>query len=108
MYYIIIIYYIYIRIINYWTFNLYLYLFNLEKDKKHIEEKSEPFKISSYYVCQNREEIQTAILQTKAVQIGIPVYNSCYYPDSTGIVHYKQGESSFGGHVILIRWWKII
>lgn len=82
--------------------------FNSEKDAKHIEEKSEPFKISSYYVCQNREEIQTAILQTKAVQIGIPVYNSFYYPDSNGIVHYKKGESSFGGHAILIRGWKII
>ena len=36
------------------------------------------------------------------------LFVSFYYPDSNGIVHYKKGESSFGGHAILIRGWKII
>jgi hypothetical protein len=69
--------------------------------------KSEPFKPSSYYTCTSRKEIQAAIISTKAVLIGIPVYDNVYKPENNKI-EYIQGLGMEGGHAIALYGWKII
>ena len=70
--------------------------------------KAEPFKVTSYYTCRSREEVQTAIMECGAVQIGIPVFRNFYYPNDKGIVQYQKGQRSLGGHsVTLIGWAEI-
>lgn len=73
--------------------------------KEELLEKANPFRISSFYTCRNRKEIQVAIMETKAVLIGIPVYECFYTPDENGIVHYVKGQENQGGHAIVIDGW---
>ena len=74
--------------------------------KGKLIDKAEPFKISSYYTCGSREEIQTAIMTTKGVIIGIPVFKCFYYPQNGYIMYDKNnGEQSCGGHALLVRGW---
>ena len=81
---------------HYWGFH---------KDKMP---KAEPFKVTSYYTCRSREEVQTAIMECGAVQIGIPVFRNFYYPNDKGIIQYQKGQRSLGGHsVTLIGWAEI-
>lgn len=76
--------------------------------KNELMLKAEPFKVTSYYTCRSREEVQTAIMECDAVQIGIPVFRNFYYPNDKGIIQYQKGQRSLGGHsVTLIGWTEI-
>lgn len=76
--------------------------------KDELLEKANPFRISSFYTCTNRKEIQVAIMETKAVLIGIPVYDCFYTPNEKGIINYVKGQENQGGHAISIYGWDII
>lgn len=80
-----------------------------EKKKVYCEHASN-FKISSYYRCTNREQVQTAIIQNKGVMVGVPTYNSLLHPNNKGIVEYstKMDINDFGGHCVLLVGWKVI
>ena len=47
-------------------------------------------------------------MQTGAVLIGVPVFDSFYTPDKNGIITYVKGQESNGGHAICLRGWKEI
>ena len=76
----------------------------LERESELIE-KASPFKISSYYTCTSRREIQIAIMETKAVLIGVPCYDSIFTPDKDGKVRYIKGQTNSGGHALCIVGW---
>lgn len=78
--------------------------------KAELMAKAKPFAISSYYVCHSREEIQSAIMRTKGVLIGIPITNCYYNVKRDGIVRYDKNKDvrSFGGHAQLVTGWKYI
>lgn len=82
----------------------------VNQKKEEYFKKAEPYKISSFYVCRSREEIQTAIYTTKGVIIGIPTYKSLNRPDANGIVRYnpRTDVNDNGGHAVLLTGWKII
>lgn len=81
-----------------------------KSNKSELLKKANPFRISSYYTCRSREEVQTAIMTTKGVLLGIPVFKSFYYPNKYGIIEYdkNKGERALGGHAVLIRGWRTI
>lgn len=78
--------------------------------KDEYLKKADNYKISSFYLCSSREEVQKAILTTGAVMIGIYLYDSFYNVDSTGIIKYdpKKDIKNYGGHAVLIVGWKYI
>lgn len=78
--------------------------FLLQKDK--LLEEAKPFRISSYYTCNSRKEVQTAIMQTQGVLIGISMMDNFYTPQPNGKVEFEKGQSSDGGHAVLLRGWK--
>lgn len=81
-----------------------------QKRKKKLMKKASAFAISSYYICHSRHEIQTAIMTTKAVLTGIPVYDCFYTPAADGTITYEKcnTKKADGGHAIAIRGWKKI
>ena len=72
--------------------------------------KAEPYKISSFYTCNSRREIQQAIISTKAVITGIPIYDSFFTPNSEGIIEFNPSKDirSYGGHAITLTGWKTV
>lgn len=68
-------------------------------------EKAKPFVISSYYTCNSRKEIQIAIMETKAVLIGVPCFDTIFSPDENGKVRYIKGQENAGGHAIVLVGW---
>jgi len=70
-----------------------------------LSAKAEPFKISSYYACSSLREIQIAIMETKAVLIGVPCFDSIFQPDSKGKVRYIPGQEDQGGHALACCGW---
>ena len=82
----------------------------LKARKAELMKKAQPFSISSYYICNSTAEIKTAIMTTKAVLIGIPVFDCFYEPDENGVIHYDKcnPSKSDGGHAIAVRGWRII
>ena len=78
--------------------------------KDELLEKASNFKITKYYKCNSREQIQTAIITTKAVMVGVYVYDSLMKPNSRHIIEYdpKKDIKSYGGHCVLLVGWRII
>lgn len=79
--------------------------FNEKKDD--LMQKGDPFKINSYYRCGSRREVQSAIMATKAVLLGIPVMPTMYSPID-GKVEFVKGEQSDGGHAVVLYGWSTI
>lgn len=81
-------------------------LFLLHKSK--YLEMAKEFAISSYYVCGSREQVQSAIITTKGVITGIPVFDSFYNPDENGYINYDPTKDikNYGGHAQLLVGWK--
>lgn len=79
------------------------------QNKNEFLKEAAPFKIDSYYICGSRNEVRTAIITTKAVLIGIPVYDCLYEPDANGYIHYDPHVyiDSDGGHAVILVGWKI-
>ena len=79
----------------------------LAKEKKDdLLVKGKPFRISSYYTCTTRREIQIAIMETKAVMIGVPCFDSIFEPDKEGKVRFIKGQSNSGGHAVCLVGWQ--
>ena len=76
-----------------------------DSKKEELMKKAEPFRISSYYTCTSRREIQIAIMETKAVLIGVPCFDSIFEPDDEGKVRYIPGQNNAGGHCITLIGW---
>ena len=78
--------------------------------KMELLEKASNFKISKYYKCTSREQIQTAIITTGGVLVGVYVYDSLMKPNDKGIVEYDPHRDikSYGGHCVFLVGWKII
>lgn len=80
----------------------------VKKKREAYRNKARPFRISSFYTCSNKDEIKSAIMETQAVLIGIPVYDCFYVPNKEGEIKYnakKRGENH-GGHAQVICGWK--
>jgi hypothetical protein len=79
--------------------------------KEKLLKAARPFRISSYYQCTNRRQIQQAIMETGAVITGIWIYDCFYKPEKgTGNIKYsilKHTQSS-GGHAVLLTGWKTV
>ena len=69
---------------------------------------AKPFRISSFYQCKSREQIQQAIMECKAVLGGIYLLDCIIKVGSDGIVYYDKGKdiSNCGTHAIVIIGWK--
>lgn len=81
-------------------------LVNERKDE--LMEKAHPFRITSFYTCDTVDEIKSAIMETQAVLIGIPIYKCFYYPNENGEIKYCpifKGKN-YGGHAQAIVGWK--
>lgn len=78
--------------------------------KDELLAKAEPFKINSYYVCNSRIEIQQAIMTTKGIITGIPLFEGMFNVKSDGIISYNPTVdiNNFGGHAVAITGWKEI
>ena len=77
-------------------------------NEEKLRKEAKPFRITKYYTCRSRKEVQQAIMTTKSVLIGVPVYDSFYRPNSEGYIEYHQGEVFHGNHAIVIDGWKTI
>lgn len=90
--------------------NLYTCQSKVNANKQRYLELAKPFRISTYYVCKSRQEIQMAIMNTGGVLIGIPVYDSFINVGRDGIVHYDKNRDTYnhGGHAQLLIGWKYI
>ena len=83
--------------------------------KYFLQHKSElltlakPFAITSYYQCDRREVMQAAIMSTKAVLGGVPIYQ-CMYDIRGDVIKYDPNKNTrdFGGHAVLFTGWKTI
>lgn len=71
-------------------------------------EKGNPFRITGFYVCRSRAEMQVGIITCKGIITGIPVFDRMYNIGSDGLVPYDPNidTQSNGGHCILITGWK--
>jgi hypothetical protein len=71
-------------------------------------EMAKPFRISSYYQCTSREQIQLAIIECKAVLAGINVLPCIYEVKEDGIVNYDKNKdlTSYGGHAVTVVGWR--
>ena len=78
--------------------------------KNELLEKASNFKISKYYKCSSREQIQSAIITTKGVLVGVYVYDSLMNPNKKGIVEYNPSKDikNYGGHCVILVGWKEI
>ena len=79
----------------------------LNSRREELLEMAKPFAISSYYQCTSREQVQTAILTTKAVIGGLFIFNSLLKPEK-GYVKYNKNRDlkNYGGHAIVLVGWK--
>ena len=71
-------------------------------------EMAKPFRISSFYQCTSREQIQQAIIECKAVLAGINVLECIYRVGKDGVVNYDKNRDlrSFGGHAVTVVGWR--
>lgn len=76
--------------------------------KEDLLKKAKPFRITSYYKCSHRIEIQAAIMNCKAALIGIYVFPCFYSPNEKGEIIYnpKKDVENDGGHAVVITGWK--
>ena len=80
-------------------------------DKTKYIKAAKPFRISSYYQCNNRRYIQQAIMETGAVITGVWIYDCFFKPEKdTGKVKYNPllHVKNSGGHAVLLTGWKTI
>lgn len=77
----------------------------VDRNTGELLTKGAPFRISSYYTCNSRREIQIAIMETKGVLIGIPCYDSVFEPDAEGKVRFIKGQENSGGHAVVLVGW---
>lgn len=79
-----------------------------EENAEYYKKMAEPFKITSYYQCNDRTSVMRAIMETGGVITGVWVYESLYNPDDKGVIHYdpKTDTENYGGHAITIVGWK--
>lgn len=80
----------------------------LEANEGQFKNEANPFRISKYYTCNSRREVQQAIITTKGVLVSIPVYDSFYKPSNDGFVAFVEGQKSHGNHAVVIDGWKTI
>lgn len=73
-----------------------------------LEAEAKPFRITKYYTCNSRKEIQQAILKTKGVLLSIPVFDSFYKPNNDGTIEFVPGQKSNGNHAVVVDGWRII
>lgn len=73
-----------------------------------LRNEAKPFRITKYYTCRSRKDVQTAIMTTKGVLLGVPVYDSFYKPDKDGFIEYVDGQKFHGNHAIVIDGWKTV
>lgn len=79
----------------------------VKANKAELLKKAKPFAISSYYTCNSRKEVQTAIITCKGVMVGIPILNCLIKPkNGTVIYNPKKDVQSYGGHAVTITGWK--
>ena len=88
--------------------------------KEQLMEMAYPFRITSFYQCNSRAEVQTAIMKNKAAITGVMLHKCFYNPDWQGRINYdpKVDTKDNGGHAILLvgwmtdedgtLWWKIL
>jgi hypothetical protein len=78
--------------------------------REELLTKADNFKADSYYVCSSRRDIQIAIITTKAIMTGIPIYDSFYDVGDDGIVKYDKNKDihDYGGHAVTITGWSYI
>lgn len=77
-----------------------LYLAN----KKELDKKAKPYRISSYYRLNDLDDIKLALYTVGYVQICYDVYKCLYYPDKDGMINYNpllKGKC-FGGHSMTV------
>lgn len=79
----------------------------LENEAELLNE-AKPFRITKYYTCNSREEVQKAVITTKGVLIGVPVYDSFYKPDKDRFIEYIEGQTANGNHALVIDGWKTV
>lgn len=79
----------------------------VNKSKDSYLKKAKPFAITSFYVCRSRAEVQQAIIEHKAVIIGIPVYDSFYDVGKDGIIYFDSNKdtTNYGGHAVTLTGW---
>lgn len=79
-----------------------------ESNKDTYLDMAKEFAIDSYYVCTSREQVQSAIITTGGVIIGIQVFNCFYTVGDDGYIKYDSTKDtkSYGGHAILLRGYK--
>lgn len=77
------------------------------KRKEKLLEMAKPFRISSYYQCTSREQVQSAIITTKAVITGVYIYDSLLKPVK-GYIKYNKNKDikNYGGHAVVLVGWK--
>ena len=82
----------------------------VNSNKQKYLELAKPFRISTYYVCKSRQEIQSAIMSTGGVLIGIYIYDSFVNVGNDGIVKYDKNKDvhNYGAHAQLLIGWKHI
>lgn len=80
----------------------------VDAKKEEYEKKGSPFRITNFYICSNREQMQTAIMTCKGIMTGITVYSCMYNVGSDGKVWYDPliDTKGYGGHCILLVGWK--
>ena len=79
------------------------------RNKQALLEKALPFAITSYHQCDKREAMMAAIMSSKGVLGGIPIYQ-CMYDLKGDVLKYDPNKNTqdFGGHAILFVGWKTI
>lgn len=81
------------------------------KDLSKYKKLAYPFRISSYYQCNSRKQIQMAIIETGAVLCGVWVFDCLYKPEKlTNIVRYNPNKDirNDGGHAVTLVGWKTV
>ena len=81
----------------------------VKKNEANYKKLAKPFRISSYYQCNSRTQMQTAIVETGAILVGIYVFNCFYKPNkTTGKISYNPliDIRNDGGHAILLTGYK--
>ncbi len=81
----------------------------VEANEAEFLRLAKPFRISSYYNCNSRSQMKTAIMETGAILIGIYVFDCFYKPDKiTGKISYNPHKDirNDGGHSVLLTGFK--
>lgn len=61
-----------------------------QEKKEKLDLKAFPFRVSSYYAVSGVVEIKNTVMKLQAVSAMFPVYETLYYPDSSGTIKYDN------------------